>query len=116
MIAKVDRQTRREKANAQGGSGILHFRDAFSAEELGNRATMFTVITLLPGDSIGVHAHTENGEIYWILEGELVVSEDGVETVLTAGDAEFCADGHTHGAENRSGAPAKILAVILPNR
>lgn len=116
MIHKISQQGRRTKANAQGGNGTLSFQDLFTAEELGGRAAMTTVITLLPGDSIGVHAHTENGEIYWVLEGEVAVSEDGTEETLTAGDAEFCADGHTHGAENRSGAPAKMLAVILPNR
>ena len=116
MIHKVSQQGRRTKEKAQGGNGILQFRDLFTAEDLGDRASMMAVITLQPGDSVGIHAHTENGELYYVMDGTVDVTEDGAVTKLEAGDAEFCADGHTHGMENTSKAPAQVLAVIVPNR
>ena len=116
MIHRASEQNRREKERAQNGSGVAKFRDIFTPEELGERAGLFSVITLEPGCSVGVHAHTDNGEVYCILEGEAVVTEDGAEFTLRAGDAEICADGHTHGIENRTAHAVIFLAVILPNR
>ena len=116
MIHLFSEQAHHSKEHAQKGNGTVLFQDLFSPEELGSRAEMMSVITLLPGCSVGIHAHTENGEVYYVLEGSVWVTEDGTERKLSPGDAEFCADGHTHGMENRSAAPAMILAVILPNR
>ena len=104
------------KHNIRGGSGSPAFRYVLSAELLGGRAEMMAVITLQPGESVGVHPHDENGEVYWILEGAATVTEDGEARELHAGDAEFCADGHTHSICNHTDAVTRFLAVILPNR
>ncbi len=59
------------------------------------------------------HWHDGEDEFVWVLEGEVVLIEDGGETVLKAGDcAGFKAgvpDGHK--IENRSGAEAVLLEV-----
>ena len=104
------------KHNAQGGEGSPKFRHLFSAEELGNRAELMAVITLEPGESVGVHPHETNGEAYVILEGAATVTEDGQARELHVGDAEFCADGHTHSIRNHTAAPTRFLAVIVPNK
>ena len=104
------------KHNIQGGEGSPKFRYLFSAEELGHRADLMTVITLEPGESIGVHPHTDNGEAYFILEGGATMTEDGQTRILGVGDAEFCADGHTHSIKNHTDQPMRFLAVIVPNR
>ena len=70
------------KHNAQGGEGSPKFRYLFSAEELGNRAELMAVITLEPGESVGVHPHTSNGEAYFILEGGATMTEDGETRIL----------------------------------
>ena len=48
-----------------------------------------------------------------MLEGQLTLIEDGVETVLKEGDASYAHSGVSHAIENRSDKPAKMLAVIL---
>ena len=116
MIRRFHEQNHREKLGAQGGNGTTLFQDLFSPDELGDRAQMLSCITLMPGVSVGEHTHTENGEVYYVLQGSVTVTEDGKEYRLTAGDAEFCADGHTHGMENRGASPAVVLACIVPNR
>ncbi len=59
------------------------------------------------------HWHAEEDEFVLVLEGEVVLVTDAGETVLRAGDcAAFKAgvrDGHC--AQNRSAAPARLLAV-----
>ena len=96
------------KHNAQGGEGSPKFRYLFSAEELGNRAELMAVITLEPGESVGVHPHTSNGGA--------TMTEDSETRILGVGDAEFCADGHTHSIKNHTDKPMRFLAVIFPNK
>ena len=104
------------KHNVQGGEGSPKFRHLFTPEELGNRGELLAVITLEPGESVGVHPHETNGEAYVILEGAATVTEDGQARELHVGDAEFCADGHTHSIRNHTAAPTRFLAVIVPNK
>ena len=75
------------KHNAQGGEGSPKFRYLFSAEELGNRGELLAVITLEPGESVGVHPHTSNGEAYFILDGGATITEDFETRILGFGDA-----------------------------
>ena len=42
------------KHNVQGGEGSPKFRHLFTPEELGNRGELLAVITLEPGESVGV--------------------------------------------------------------
>ena len=44
------------------------------------------------------------------------VEEDGVEHELCVGDAEFCADGHTHAIRNNTDEVASFLALIIQDR
>ena len=115
MVYLKNEQGRREKEKAQNGSGVIKFRDLLTKEDMGGRAWMLSAVTVEPGCSIGEHAHTENGEAYCILSGEATLIEDGREYTLHAGDVEFCADGHTHGIENRTQEDVVFLAVIVPN-
>ena len=100
---------------AMGGEGRVEFHRPFSMEDLGNRFCNLTKATLRPGDSVGIHAHSDNAEVYYMLEGSATVIDDGVETVLNPGDAQFCADGHTHGIYNHTDREASFLAIIVPN-
>ena len=116
MIYKKSEMFTEHKPNLRGGEGSPLFRHLFAAEELGGRASMLAAVTLQPGESVGVHEHVDNGEVYYILEGKAMVAEDGVETELVAGDAEFCADGHSHAIRNHTDEPTVFLALIVPNR
>jgi len=104
------------KSNLRGGTGDLHFRHLFSGEELGGRADLLACVTLHPGESVGTHPHVGNGEVYYILSGSVTVTEDGESRVLNTGDAEFCADGHTHSILNHTHEDAQFLALIMKDR
>ena len=41
---------------------------------------------------------------------------EGESRELHVGDAEFCADAHTHSILNHTGSVTRFLAVIVPNR
>lgn len=115
MIALLKDITPTYEEKAMGGEGRVEFRRPFSMEELGNRFCNLTRATLRPGDSVGTHAHTANAEVYYMLDGSATVIDDGVETILNPGDAQFCADGHTHGIYNHTDKEASFLAIIVKN-
>ena len=44
------------------------------------------------------------------------ITKTGETRILGVGDAEFCADGHTHSIKNHTDKPMRFLAVIFPNK
>lgn len=48
-----------------------------------------------------------------MLEGELTLTENGKDFVLRPGDASYAHSGTSHSIQNRSQAPARMLALIL---
>ncbi len=99
--------------NPAGGTGVMTYYNLFSPEETGGRTGMFSTITLEPGCVVGEHLHAEEEEIWLILEGDVILKEDGVEYAMGKGDAEFCQRGHRHGIENRTDKPVVFLALVL---
>ena len=54
MFQMKDEMQTAVKHNIRGGEGSPSFCYLFSAEQLGGRAEMMAVITLQPGESVGV--------------------------------------------------------------
>lgn len=103
------------KHNIRGGAGSPSFRHILTREDLGAWGSLAATITLQPGESVGEHPHVDNGELYLVLDGQVLVTEDGQERELHPGDAEFCAHGHTHSIRNHTDEPASFLALIVNN-
>lgn len=114
MLKRKTEMEHEWKTKLWGGTGTLDISKVFTPRELGGRANVFNVITLQPGDSIGLHKHVDDAEVYYVLQGELRAIDDGVEVVLRVGDAIFTSDGGTHRAENCTDQEVKMLAVVFP--
>ena len=112
MIKRKEQMPVEIRENLRGGHGKLQFTHLFQGDEL-NKTNMFAVITIQPGDSIGVHPHNPDGEAYVVLDGSITVTEDGVDYILHAGDAEYCSDGNTHAVVNHTDKPATFLAIVI---
>ena len=95
------------------GLGSIEKKFVFSTEEMLDKAKMFARITLPDGSSIGEHPHQPEAEIYYILEGEVVVTDNDRQEILHPGDAVFTGNGDRHSVTNASGKPAVLMAVIL---
>ena len=68
--------------------------------------------TLVPGVSIGFHAHTENAEIIYILSGKgKCLFEDG-EEALVPGDCHYCPKGKSHSLINNGVENLEFFAVV----
>ena len=112
----VHKETMRPQAwtNIHDGTGKIDVLHVFEADEMAGKCTLCAKCVFHPGASIGPHIHETNAEIYYVLEGELVVTENGIEHILHPGDGAFTTNGASHQVENRTQQPAVMLAVIMP--
>lgn len=112
MIKYNEEQPVTERTRVRGGDGTYLSKEIFSQAEV-DKTTLFSLITLPPQTSIGIHPHESEGEAYVILKGEAEITEDGENYLLHAGDAEYCTGGHTHGIANRTQEDVQFLAIIM---
>jgi uncharacterized cupin superfamily protein len=87
----------------------LRLGDAVGLSQFG-----VNLVTLPPGCWASQrHWHAKEDEFVWMLEGELVLIEDGGETLLRAGDCAGWKGGvkNGHHLVNRSDAAARFLVV-----
>src|SRR5690606_28823796 len=61
-----------------------------------NRAMEFRKRVMHPGAAIGLHPIAHD-EVYYVVSGQGVVTSDGVETAVKAGDAAYLYDGNVVG-------------------
>lgn len=93
------------------GSIVKEF--LLNPEETGNRLKMCADIELAPGSMIAEHSHTDDAEIYYLLDGEAVVTDNERTEVLHAGDVVYTGNGNRHSIRNASSEPIHFLAIIL---
>ena len=68
---------------------------------------------LEPGSSIGMHTHTEDYEVIYVITGNgTIVNEDSREVIKT-GSVSYCAPGKTHTVIN-DGNDDLIFFAVLP--
>lgn len=110
MINYAKDQIPAYKTNMRGGAGTVALAPLF--EEKIPHLRLLSVITMEPGCSIGNHEHIDEAEVYYVLEGEATVIDDGVSYTLKPGDAHLCASGHAHTLLNNAATTMRLLAII----
>lgn len=113
MIRKKEDMRLQLRENICNGDGSIECLHLLEKEEMCGKARLCALMTLKPGDSIGLHPHGPDAEIYYILSGEMIGTDNGKEVVLHAGDAMFTANNETHSVKNVASEPAVLLAVVM---
>lgn len=73
------------------------------------------VITIEPhGEGPGLHAHPDEDDSFYMLEGELIFTVDGEEVVAGAGTFVLVPPGVPHSFRNRSDVIARFVNVHAP--
>jgi|SRR3712207_620161 len=90
----------------KGGKGRLYSRSYAD----GRCKIMQSVLT--PGASSGLHAHDQNCEVIYVLEGTLTFHYDDVIEEVGAGQVHYCPMGHSHYMENLTGSDVKYFAIV----
>lgn len=101
--------------NARGGKGIYSMQQILLPEEMLGHGRLFARAAFPPNSSIGWHKHIDEIEVYYILSGEaLYTDEDGSKTVLKAGDTAVVGVGKCHAMENLSDdTPLEAIFLII---
>jgi quercetin dioxygenase-like cupin family protein len=77
------------------------------------REAVTAIADFQPGGTVGRHTHPGE-EVGYILEGTIVLEQDGKPAVtLGAGKTFFIPAGTVHNATNKSQAPARVLANYI---
>ena len=113
MIRISDEMKREVKEQFRGGKGSVTFKEIFSKDEMTGKSRLCSTITLSPGSSIGLHEHVDEEEIYYVISGKGIVTDNGITREVSEGDAILTVGGTSHAVENTGNEPLEMLAVIL---
>lgn len=97
----------------RGGAGSVTIEHLWRPEEITAKTRLFARLTLAPGAGIGFHEHAGEDEVYVILRGSGVVTEDGARTPVTVGDTILTGNGAGHAIEATGDESLVLLAVIM---
>jgi quercetin dioxygenase-like cupin family protein len=97
----------------RGGNGTVQITHFATAEELNHKGRLFANITLKPGCSIGYHVHEKDSELFYVMKGEALYNDNGVECTVSAGDVMLCPAGTGHSVANNGTEDVELCAVIV---
>ena len=114
MIRKAVNCKVEYREHMRDGNGTVKITN-FIAEpsELNEKGRMFSRITLNPGCSIGYHVHDKDAELFYILQGTGVYSDNGELRMVSAGDVTICRNGEGHSIANETDEVLELIAVIV---
>lgn len=110
MHISTGKTAKREvQKNCHEGEGSIVFREVFVSSDFESDLQFLHETSLLPNSTIGYHLHQGNEEIYYFIEGEGVMTVDGVKKKVGPGDAVITHSGSSHGLENTGKSNIKII-------
>jgi mannose-6-phosphate isomerase-like protein (cupin superfamily) len=113
MIRKAEDMFKEIKEQMRGGKGSVEITHMFKQEELKGKARLCAKLTLNPGCSIGLHEHSNEEEIFYVIKGKGLINDNGSTMEVSVGDAILTGGGATHSVENNGTESLELLAVIL---
>lgn len=106
MIIKFDERQEEEFKSFKGGE------KSFFAKMYNDELNRILTGTLKPDATIGLHTHTSNSEIIYILKGRGKVLYEGVYEQIKEGQCHYCKKGSEHSLINDSSEDLEFFAVI----
>ena len=111
MITRSHQQAHSIREYMRGGKKHVQFTDL--SAQLPEKCRVFSILTLIPGASIGYHVHEGETELFYFLDGNGRVKDDDHEYDVSAGDSMATFSGHGHGVENTGDTDLVLLACII---
>ncbi len=78
----------------------------------------FSVVEFIsqPGEGVGLHTHTREDELVYLLEGTIEVALGDQTMTVGQGTCALLPRNIPHGFINRGERPSRLLAILLPGR
>jgi uncharacterized cupin superfamily protein len=99
MIADVSKVAPVEFKSVRGGTGMVIGR-ALAETHPGSPLVSVSLNRLPPGSSIGLHRHDGEEDFYYCVEGEGIVTDNGVEHAFRPGVFQITRSGETQALRN----------------
>ncbi len=113
MIQRAGNMDVEVREQMRGGKGSIEITNLLKQDQMKGKCRLFGKLVIKPGCSIGLHRHDEEEEIFYILEGEGLVDDNGTRQTVKAGDVILTGDGAAHSIENAGTTDLVLVAVIL---
>jgi mannose-6-phosphate isomerase-like protein (cupin superfamily) len=107
-----EKGTQNLSKNLFAGKGEVEIETLFTPEEFKAPVRLCARLRLAPGCSIGLHRHTGEDELYFILQGEGEVSDGEKKYQVSDGFSILTVSGESHSIENTGKMDIVLLAVI----
>lgn len=102
-----------QEENLKGGRGNCIKEILVETKYLKNKAKLFSKITIPVGNSIGMHDHVDDFEVYYIINGKGRVFDNGELVEVSVGDVIYTGDGNKHFIENIGDEELEFIAVVI---
>lgn len=112
-LKNVSNPTRKEKLGGTG-EGSANTYPVNIPDQIG-AFIMATRIELDSGASVGYHKHVDNEEVYFIMSGSGLYTEEGADFDAKPGDLFLCRRGNSHGIKNSGKDKLVFGAAIAKN-
>lgn len=113
MIIKAKEMQSKPRIRLKDGYGTTDFLNVVPDEFRPKNSRLFSVMSLEKGCSVGRHEHTGETEIYYVLQGEGIINDNGIIRPFLMGDCNICGNGDYHSVSNENEATLRIFAVII---
>jgi len=113
MVTKSIDLPAEQRVNMRGGSGTVQISHAAAKGTLPPGLRLYAKLTLPPGAGIGEHAHEQETELFYVLQGQGEMLDGGVWTPLSPGDATSTGGGQSHALRNTGDGPFVVMATIV---
>lgn len=99
------------RAGEHGGSGPIEFRRLMSSPEFETNIDFLDLTVIPSGSTIGRHSHSDNEELYFVVDGAPLMRVDGAERRLNPFDVTVVRSGGWHELINDSQGDVRIFVV-----
>ncbi|QNM06508.1 cupin domain-containing protein [Qiania dongpingensis] len=113
MVRYKEKLISSPRPNMLGGEGTAMVTPLFEKGEYRGHARLMSVLTLEPGCTVGEHKHEGEEEFVYILSGNAIYYDNGVQKEMKAGDTAITISGQTHRIDNKGTESLKYLAMVL---
>ena len=88
-------------------------RIIFSLEDFGEKGHLLQVVTIPAHTRQRLHYHEKQTEVFYILEGQAILTINAVDTPARPGDAFICSPGDVHSVWNKTDREFKLVVFKI---
>jgi len=85
----------------------------FSLNDFQEKGYLLQIVTIPPNTKQRMHSHNRQTEVFYILEGETVITINGQDYLAKPGDAFISSPGDVHNLWNKTDRPFKLVVFKI---